>query len=137
MREIICFRNQCSCVFRHQQCSTQILNSSKNSSENYWTTSVKTRVGVSPWSVSSDGSKWVEASSRGNGSRRQDVWNATGRVKSRARIPRPQWVDYHPATATRPVVREEEKRGEVNVDPIFLNFCLTTTLLFYFETGVL
>lgn len=63
---------------------------------------------VSPWSVTSDGSKRIEASSWGNGSRRQNVWYPTRRVKARARITWPQGVDYHPTTAARP---EEGRRS--------------------------
>lgn len=57
---------------------------------------------VSPRSVTSDGSKRVEASSRGDGSWRQDVWYAAGWVEAGARVPRPQRVNYHPTTTTRP-----------------------------------
>lgn len=105
---------QCSCV------QNLILDSSTlrwEDSENHRTEPVS--VCVSPWSVSSDGPKRVEAGSRGNGSGRQNVWNAAGRVKTRARIPRPQRVDYHPATATRSLERKEEKRRAVNVDSVF------------------
>lgn len=65
-------------------------------------------VSLSPWSVTSDGSKRIEASSWGNGSRRQNVWYPTRWVKARARITWPQGVDYHPTTAARP---EEGRRS--------------------------
>ena len=67
---------------------------------------------VSPWSASADWSEWVKASPRGNSSRRQNVWDPAGRVKTRTRITRPQRVDYHPATAARAEAGREEGERE-------------------------
>lgn len=77
-------------------------------------------VHVSPRSALSDGTKRVEASSRGNSSGRQNVWDATGWVKTRPRIPRPQRVDYHAATAAGPGWEEKEETSS------FLNFITFT-----------
>lgn len=86
----------------------------------------------SPWSVSSDGSKRVEASSGGNGSGRQDVWYPAGRVKPRARIPRPQRVNDHPAAAARPDGSKRERVEESREDLTLYSSLISVSWLFYY-----
>lgn len=63
---------------------------------------------VSPRSSLSNWSKRVKASPWGHSSRRKNTWNAAGWIETRARIPGPQRVDYHPTMSRRPTQAEGE-----------------------------